>query len=265
MIEKYWLEFSKIYARLMRLELTIKKKAFLAVKNYYGENALDVFCKFFNNKRRLKRYANDRRNKLSYIINHQGFSKLEKMQKLLNELYLSDSLHFVLKTTQFKNPTIDNLFYNKIPEKYKTLEDCINNLTKLRNCIAHYNFNLYKENKRNFLDSLFLFEVHLGHNVAGISELPKIETPTIRKIVEKIYELKPELIINLNIKEKQEKIYCNHQRMLLSLFDDIAIYNGISANNLPSPWTVLRELYRQKSKIKDSEKKKELFQLSLFK
>ena len=187
------------------------------------------------------------------------------MKQLLNELYLSDALHFVLKTTQFKIPEIDNLFYNKIPEKYKVLEDCINDLTKLRNCIAHYNFALYKENKRKFLDSLFLFEIHLGHNIAGISELPKIESPTVREIVEKVCELKPELVTNLSIKEKQEKIYCNHQRMLLSLFDDIAIYNGISANDLASPWSILREFYRHKSKIKDLKKKKGLFQLPLFK
>ena len=118
MIEKYWLEFSKIYARLMRLELTIKHNAYLAIKEHYGENALNEFIKFFQNKRRQQRYTNDRKNKLDYIINHPQKTQLQKMKLLINELYLSDMLNLILKTTQFKIKEIDEIFYNKIPKKY---------------------------------------------------------------------------------------------------------------------------------------------------
>ena len=249
MIEIYWLEFSKIYARLMRLELTIKQNAFNAIKDYYSENPLDVFIDFFNNKRRKQRYANDRRNKLDYIICNQKYSQLQKMQRLINELYLSDILNLVLKTRQFKIYEISKIFYNKIPDKYKKLEDCIKDLTQLRNCIAHYNFNLYKQNKKKFLDSLFIFELHLGHNIAGIKELPQLQEPTISNIIKAMYYLNPKLILGFKI--KNVNVYCNQHRLLLSLFDDIAIYNGLSANDLPSPWVILRELYRFKSKLKN--------------
>ena len=69
MINKYWLEVSKIYARLMRLELKIKQNAYIAVKKYYKDGSLEAFDKFFNNKRRKRRYTNDRCNKLELIIN----------------------------------------------------------------------------------------------------------------------------------------------------------------------------------------------------
>jgi len=253
MIEKYWLEFSKIYARLMRLELTIKHNAYLAIKEHNDKNALNEFIKFFQNKRRQQRYTNDRKNKLDYIINHPQKTQLQKMKLLINELYLSDMLNLILKTTQFKIKEIDEIFYNKIPKKYIELENCIKPLTFLRNCIAHYNFKLYKDNKTLFLDSLFLFEVHLGHNIAGIAQLPKFKNkPSIKEIVQEIYNLKPELIADVHTKcsDESKTYYCNQHRMLLSLFDDICIYNGISANDLPSPWTILRELYRFQSEIK---------------
>jgi len=251
MIEKYWLEFSKIYARLMRLELKIKQNAYLAIEKYYGQNALDVFMKFFNNKRRKQRYTNDRNNKIDYIINYPNTSQLRKMKRLINILYLSDVLNLVLKTYQFKKPEIDKVFYYKIPDKYIYLENCIDDLKLLRNCIAHYNFDLYKKNKIKFLDNLFLFEVHLGYNIAGIEQLPKLNNPTIKDIIQAIYHLKPDLVIPLEgFKNTNNKIYCNQHRMLITLFDDIALYNGCNANNLPSLWTILRELYRFKNSIK---------------
>ncbi len=246
MINKYWLEFSKIYARLMRLELKIKQNAYIAVKKYYKDGSLEAFDKFFNNKRRKRRYTNDRCNKLELIINNGNLGQLEKIKKLINTLYLSDILNFVLKTQQFKKSEIDSVFYCKIPDGYKILEDCIKNLTLLRNCIAHYNFGLYKKNKKAMLDSLFLFETHMGCNIANIKELPKIENPTIKNIVRVIYFLNPSLITDL---ESFKEVYCNKHRLLVSLYDDIAFYNGVPINELPSPWTILREVYRLKANV----------------
>lgn len=62
----------------MRLELEIKRKAFLAIESVYGENALDIFINFFNNKRRAQRYTNDRHNKLASVIHHPKWGQLKK-------------------------------------------------------------------------------------------------------------------------------------------------------------------------------------------
>ena len=45
--------------------------------------------------------------------------------------------------------------------------------------------------------------------------------------------------------------YCNKHRVLLDLCDDIALFNGYTPSELPSPWTVLRQMYaiNQNNKI----------------
>lgn len=248
MIESYWYEFSKIYARLMRIEIQIKKRAIYAVKAIYGQNAYAVFKKFFNNKRRRKRYTDAKCNcKFDTIINSNILTGFQKFENLVNMLYLSDTLNLILKTQEFKTPNIDSLFYHKQPNRYKDLEDCIQDLNNLRNCIAHYNFKLYSTNKKQYLDSLLLFEIHIGHNIAGINSLPQIQKLSVSSILQEIYKLKPDLI--LDIKKSSDPLYFDKHRVLLTLFDDIALYNGLPANKLPSPWSILRAMYKFKSKL----------------
>lgn len=58
MIYFYWYEFSKIYARLMRLEIQIKRNIVFAVQKNYGNNSYNRFiCFFQDNKKRRKRYT----------------------------------------------------------------------------------------------------------------------------------------------------------------------------------------------------------------
>ena len=51
MYKKYEVEFSKIYKRLMALEITIKQKATEAIISYYGDDAYRQFIDFFEKKR----------------------------------------------------------------------------------------------------------------------------------------------------------------------------------------------------------------------
>lgn len=248
MIEIYWYEFSKIYARLMRLEIQIKRSALYAIKNYYGENSLKVFQKFFQNAKRRNRYSINNFCKFDGILNRNDLDPNEKLEKLLNILYLSDLLNLILKTKQFKITQISNDFYYKIPDNYKILEDCIRDLTDLRNCIAHYKFQTYAQHKNSYLDSLLTFEIYMGHNIANILELPKLENVSTMEILTAIYDFRPDLILETT--NSEDALYFNKHRLLLTLFDDIAIYNGVSASELPTPWSVLRGMYKLKAKIK---------------
>lgn len=252
MIEFYWYEFSKIYARLMRLEIQIKRNIVFAVKKNYGDTSYNRFIWFFrDNKKRRNRYTYDNKCKFDRVIHNKKIPDNEKFNKLVNMLYLSDLLNMVLKTTQFKTIAMTNDFYYKIPENILVLENCMKDLVDLRNCIAHYKFEEYENNKEKFLDSLFLFEIHLGHNIAGILELPKIKKPSTKSILNAIYTIKPDLIQTLQKnRNPQDALYFNQHRMLLTLFDDIAIYNGMKSSKLPSPWSILREMFRLKAKIK---------------
>lgn len=93
----------------------------------------------------------------------------------------------------------------------------------------------------------------MGHNTKGIKELPYFESkPTTKSILESIVKLRPDLL-DITIKDTQVMEYhCNKYRVLLELFDEIALYNSYTISELPSPWTVLREMYNLKKSIKQT-------------
>lgn len=92
MIEKYYFEFSKIYGRLMRLEMQIKKMLINSLFDYYKNDVVKVFNDFFRNKDRLKRYNSKNGNSLVAILNNPQMNQYKKFQNLINQLYLSDLL-----------------------------------------------------------------------------------------------------------------------------------------------------------------------------
>lgn len=252
MIEKYWYEFSKIYARLMRLEYKMKRSAVQALVSYYEEKTLTVMLRFFQNKNRRKRYTKNEICAFDKIISNSSIENTGKFVALINLLYLSDLLMLILKTEQFNKPEILKDFYCKVPADMRDLEKNIFDLINLRNCIAHYNFSLYSKNKTKFLDTLYVFEVHLGHNVHGVEKLPKFddEKPSIAIVLKAINECRPDLIESVLNEENDDGNYFNKHRILLSLFDDIAIYNGYETKDLPSPWGILRQMYNLKKELK---------------
>ena len=134
----------------------------------------------------------------------------------------------------------------------------------MRNTIAHYNFKDYEQNKNDYLDTLLLFEIHMGKNIKGILEFPKFpEKPAIRNILLAIKDLRPDLLeIDLNKDDEMEYFYNKH-RVLMDLCDEIALYNGYEPKDLPSPWTILRQMYSLKNEYKSTEQI-DIYSLPLF-
>ena len=159
-------------------------------------------------------------------------------------MYLSDILFIVLCCEQFRKPEIIKNFYYKIPNKYGDLLNNRITLLDLRNAIAHYNFRDYEQNRLKYLDALVLFEFYLERNIWGVCEFPRYSSkPSIKTILLSIKQLRPDLF-NINPNNDNEiEYYYNKHRILLDLCDDIALYNGYMPNELPSPWTVLRQMY----------------------
>lgn len=251
MIDKYWYEFSKLYARLMRLEYKIKHSAVHALTQYYGENTLSTMMRFFNNKRRRERYTSNKICRFDKILNSNK-DENGKFVALVNILYLSDLLVLTLQTQQFNKSEILETFYTKVPADMHDLDKHIQELVQLRNCVAHFNFELYKKNKTQYLETLYTFELHLGNNVQGIEKLPKFSNkPTLLEIITEVAKLRPDLILAINEHQKAiNNSICNEDRLLLSLFDDIAMYNGYEASDLPSPWYILDPIMKIKNLIK---------------
>ena len=65
-----------------------------------------------------------------------------------------------------------------------------------------------------------------------------------------IKNLRPDLLdIDFNNDNEIEYFYNKH-RILLDLCDEIALYNGYTPVELPSPWTIFRVMYSLKANIK---------------
>ena len=248
-INKYYFEFSRLYIRLMRLETNIKQGLINSLLPVYKEEILSVFSAFFQNKNRLARYQSKYTNKLNSIIkNPQIESNSKKFISIVNNvLFLSDLIFIFLHCEQFRKKEIIENFYFKVPQKYSELLNSKENILNLRNAVAHFNFKDYQSNKKSYLEALKIFETYIGHNIPGIQSLPILPyKPTLKEILNSIYSLNPSLIN----KETKDRSYlnCEQDRLLLELCDEIALYNGYEVDELYSPWSILREKYRIKSK-----------------
>ena len=249
----------------MRLEMQIKRMLISSVLAYYKDDVINVFEKFFYNKDRLNRYNNKNGNSFLAILKNPQITKgSQKFIRLVNIMFLSDILFMILCCEQFRKEEIVNNFYFKLPDKFGKLTKSRLLLMDLRNAIAHYNFKDYEQNKHDYLDALLLFEICMGRNIKGIVEFPKFKyKPSVRMILLAIKELRPDLLdIDPNNDNEMEYFYNKH-RILMDLCDDIALYNGYEPKELPSPWTILREMYAIKRNLK-SEEKIDIFNLPLF-
>lgn len=267
MIEKYYFEFSKIYCRLMRLEMQIRQMLISSVLAYYKDDVINVFSKFFYNRDRINRYNNKKGNTFLAILKNPQITKgSQKFIRLVNIMYLSDLLFIVLCCEQFRKSEIVNNFYFKVPEKYGALVSSRDKLLDLRNAIAHFKFKDYEQNRHEYLDVLLMFEVCMGRNIKGFLEFPKFSCkPSVKMILLKIKELRPDLLdIDPNKDDEMEYFYNKH-RVLMDLCDEIALYNGYEAKELPSPWTILRQMYAIKQDCKkDNDEIFDIYSLPLF-
>lgn len=250
----------------MRLEMQIKRMLISSVLTYYKDDVINVFEQFFYNKDRLNRYNHKTGNAFLAILKNPQVPKgSQKFIRLVNIMFLSDALFLFLCCKQFHKTEIVNNFYAKVPEKFGLLTKSRLLLIDLRNTIAHYNFKDYEQNKYDYLDALLLFEIHMGSNIKGITKLPRFTTrPSVKMILTSIKKLRPDLLdIDINKDDEMEYFYNKH-RVLVDLCDDIALYNGYETKDLPSPWTILREMYTLKSNYK-KRKNFDIYSLPLFK
>ena len=264
MIDKYYFEFSKLYGRMMRLEILMKRLLISSVIAYYKDDVLNQFHKFFYNKKRHERYQTNKGNSFIAILKNSQLTDIQKFTQLVNIMYFSDILFIVLCCREFFKTEITENFYCKVPEKFGHLVKSRHKLQDLRNTIAHYNFKDYEQNKKEYLDTLILFEVHIGQNIKGFTQFPQFSSkPSIKTILQAIKDIRPDLFeIDINKDDEIEYFYNKH-RILLDLCDDIALFNKYEPQELPSPWTVLRQMYALKGK--NIEKISDIYETPLFK
>ncbi|OGI04271.1 MAG: hypothetical protein A2Y25_09365 [Candidatus Melainabacteria bacterium GWF2_37_15] len=228
----------------MSLEITIRTKLLNSVEAVYGTNSFNQFKSFFLNKYVYREYDTRKGNRLLKIINDNQVSDNEKFVRLINSIYLSHLLDLVLNYKQFYlNQEIKKTFYYVKPENdkgYKVLSEKRIVIKNLRNDIAHFNFENFVKNRKEYLDALCLFETYIGCNICKLHSLTELGyKPTIKDILTALQNVAPELFLS----GKPEGLNRDRDRALLELFDDLAILNGYDCNDLPSPWSILRQKY----------------------
>jgi len=241
MYKKYSVEFSKIYRRLMELEIIIKQNLFNSINLNYGDEGYDIFSEFFLSKKIKEKYKEKNKLVLEIIYKNEKLPKWQKLEKSLDYLYLSDLLKLLTDIKEFHaDEKLTDLFYLNKPEDLNLLKIRKGEIIKLRNCIAHYNIVKYEKYRLKFTRALIFFEVHLGCSIHKLHSLDKFnKKPSTNDILIALYTIEPKLFE----KGKKENFSYDKDRRLLDLFDDIAAINGWDYNNLPSPWTILRQKY----------------------
>lgn len=243
--EEFEYEFSKIYKRLLRLELLLKKKIKECTLSAYGDDVMEKFEKFFNNSKIYNKYKNDsdNRNYFLSIRDNKDIPNAVKFTLIINLLTLRHLLHFIFTEHNFRIPKISQNFYVRENVNFKELRSAKTALINLRNYIAHFDFKKYQQDKNEYLHSLLLYEINLGCSLGKYETIPNNlgYKPNMTQIIEKIYELAPELF-QKNI--PHSAFPYNKDRMLVDMYEDIAVLNGYEFCELKSQWDVIREKYR---------------------
>lgn len=236
------IEFSKIYKRVMDIELCLKmsfinamsiaakdKKFFRLIPAFKDLKIIEISK--YNYKKRTKNGKIETRNRLNDIINSSKQDN-EKFIDFINIAYLSDILNLISKHSLiYKNPLFNNNFYTKTCS-LNDVKAHSSKLSKLRNVIMHFDIDTYKNNKLEYIKTLAFWETQLHCKNYFIHDLPKV-TPTIKNILKLIVKYYPE-------------IFETKDREIVDVFDDIAIINGLPIEKLPQYWSIGRQIYSMK-------------------
>lgn len=266
--EKYEYEFSKIYKRLLRLEMLMKHKLINSALSVYKDDVMVVFSKFFNNRHICDTYT-AKKKKENYFLkirDNKSLMPMLKFEKIINMLTLRHVLHFIFTEESFRTPMIQEQFYAAKSLNFKELKNAKNVLIELRNYIAHFNFKEYNIKKTEYLNSLILYETALGCSLGKYGlQLDNLGyKPNMSVIINKIFEFYPELFMK---NTADSNFPYNKDKILVDIYEDIAILNGWEYSELKSPWDVIRKKYDINSKRAEQENLTNLetdTQISLF-
>mgnify|MGYP004523253453 CR=1 FL=1 len=236
------LEFSKIYKRVMDIELNLKERFEHTLKLTFPNRMFYRLIPFLtsNFKSRYLIYSRKKSRDILIDLINSNKTEEEKLKRFVNIAYLSDLLKIltdypaIYKDMNFnKNFYCQKIVFNDL-KRYASL------LKKLRNAIMHFDINTYKQNKIDFLKTLGYWEIQLNCSKCFIHNLPKV-SPNITKILKVLSNYNP------NFFELSDRIICD-------IFDEVAFLNGKEIKDLPEYWSILRANYNLKRIYKHKQK-----------
>ena len=226
------IEFSKLYKRLLAVEITLKNRLMYALTATYPNKAFNRLLPYLINTIPHSKYMSGngrvKRDRINDLISSNK-SQEEKLLKFFNMAYLYDVLALLTNYKQLmKDKAFKVNFYKNIPQ-HTLIEKHASNLNNLRNAIMHFNFNKYSQNKTDYLESLGFWERLIFCPNHFMHSLPAIK-PDTAKILKLLATACPDFY------ELDDRVICD-------MFDDLAFINGKPINKLPKLWTIGRQIY----------------------
>ena len=229
-----YIEFSKIYKRMMDVELKIKRQYKIALKIAYPEKMFYRLIPYLKS-RCISRYVigkgEDRRDKINDLI-ASNKTEEEKMNKFIDMAYLSDLVTMLTDyRLLYQNVVFTDNFYRHRVEfndvkKYGAI------LKALRNMVMHFQVQDYKNSKDASVEALAFWEQLLFCENCFMYKI-QVSSPTIKNILQ-------------GMKEHCPDFYTANDRYLCDIFDDIAFINGVPVDKLPKYWSIGRQIYNFK-------------------
>lgn len=235
-----YIEFSKIYKRVMDVEITLKTRFFNSLKYTYNANMFYVLIPFLkkNLKGRYKEGAGKAQRDCILDLISKKLSDELKLKEFINMAYLSDILKFITEYKKvYKDKKFNKHFYNNRNVYFNDLKKYSSKLKKLRNDIMHFNVQNFTRNKVVYIETLIFWELLLYCQNCFIHTLPPIK-PTINNILNQLKDYYPD-------------IYSKSDRYLCDVFDDIALKNNLPVDKLPQYWSIGRQIYIIKKSLHD--------------
>ena len=233
-----YIEFSKIYKRVMDIELCLKENFKISLLATFPNRMfyrLIPFLKANFKNRYIDGYGKNARDKLFDLINSNKTEE-EKLTEFINMAYLSDILKILTEYPAiYKDKNFDKNFY-KQKIIFNDLKKFSSSLKKLRNAIMHFDIINYKQNKITFINALGFWEQQLDCTYSFIHLMPPV-TPKITPILK---------LLSQNYQE----FFKTSDRIICDIFDEIAFLNGKQVKDFPEYWSIVRILYDLRSKAK---------------
>ena len=237
------IEFSKIYKRLMDVELLLKQKVIFALKQTYSNKMFYRLIPYLKSLSSEKYAGTNKKNKkrtnrINDIIASKDAEEM-KLKKVIKILYLSDLLKMLTEYNILVNDRKFNLYVFGKKINLNEVKQKALHLKRLRNSVMHFDYTTYADNEQTWLSALIYWE-------------KLIEVPKMQYIHNLSLNKKPRITTVLKaLSDTYPDFLSLSDRLVCDMFDDIAFINGWGINELPQYWSIGRALYelrRQKKK-----------------
>ncbi len=231
------LEFSKVYKRVMDVEIALKQKMLFALTKTYPGGEFSRLIPYLQKQLPYNKYIQKGRNRISDIISSKK-TQHEKLVDFLNIAYLIDVLNILTEYNKIRKDKYFKSNFYTYPVDLNTIKQHISSLNSLRNAIMHFDIFTYTNKKGMWLPALSFWEVLLEspnmHPIHCISPIKNLNIQTVLSLLADHY---PDL-------------YQLSDRLVCEMFDDAALINGGDIRTLPQYWSIIRVLYELKRQYK---------------